>query len=148
MRPSRSKSRCELWTTGWPAGPIPGGCYTIDSTAALPFVVCDNNAGAVPQSNVCMKDGTQDCTDDDPAFGSLRVAVTTGFYDVSAASAPGHRLDAHVKFCDIVGAGMDVKCRFNHTPVTRPWFPWDLDGNGFVTGIDFFQLIGHFGDQK
>jgi hypothetical protein len=133
-------------TTGWTPGAIGGACYNVFGGGG-PFVVCDNNTGPVPTAPACNKDGSMDCTDDDPAIGSIRVAVLAGAYDVTAVSAPGHRLDAHLKFCD-PPAGTDVKCAFNHVPVTKPWFPWDVNGDGAVAATDFNQVLGRFGQTK
>jgi hypothetical protein len=137
-------------TTGWPTGPMGGACYNVDPiNADALFVVCDNDTGpALGFSNACLKDGSLACTDDDSIIGSISVAVSAGGYNVSTSSAPGHAPDPRLFVCDPPSAGVDAKCAFSHTPLTRPWFPWDLDGNGFVTGIDFFEMIGHFGQSK
>jgi hypothetical protein len=136
-------------TTGW-TGPMGGVCYNIDptDTGDSTFSVCDNgSAGSTDESPRCTKDGTTLCTDDDPAVGSIGVAVLEGSYDVTISTAPGHAPDTHVKSCN-VSAGVDAKCLFANQPITRPWFPWDLNGDRSVSAPDIFQTISHFNETK
>jgi hypothetical protein len=135
-------------TAGWPAGPMGGACYAVNGvTVTGYFTVCDNNAGTVQTSDVCLKDGTSACTDDDPTIGSIRVALVAADYEMWTTAAPGHTPAPQGQYCNVAD-GVDAKCSFTHTPVTRPWFPWDLDGNGAVAGTDFFALLGKFGATK
>jgi hypothetical protein len=138
-------------TAGWPVGPMRGACYEFDDVVMLDtFVVCDNETGSgVDTAPACGKggDAMDLCTDDDPAIGSIRVALFDGTYDVTTSSAPGHRPDPHLKSCDPT-PGVDAKCRFEHVPLTRPWFPWDVNGDGAVASADFNQVIQRFGQTK
>jgi hypothetical protein len=142
--------RATSFTTGWEPGLIGGVCYNIDptSTADPTFVVCDNETGpGIDTSPRCTKDGGDSCTDVDPALGSISVATLTGSYDLTISNAPGHIPDSHVKSCNVAG-GVDAKCSFTNTPKIRPWFPWDVTGDGAVSGFDIFEVLGQFGQTK
>ena len=54
--------------------------------------------------------------------------------------------DAALRFCD-PAALVDAKCTFTHT-MNRPWFPWDVTGDGAVAGTDFFAVLSKFGQTK
>jgi hypothetical protein len=142
-------------TAGLPAGPMGNTCYEYFSYGTSEtFEVCDNETGlGVDTANACNKDGDNLCLDEEPGLGTIRVAVLSGQYDVTAASAAGHALDGHLKFCDPPD-GEDVKCTFTHTPNMRPWQPWDITGttsstpDGLVRIGDILAVIQHYFDDK
>jgi hypothetical protein len=141
--PATREIRIASRTAGWAAGPMGGGCYTVDPLSADPtFVVCDN--GGVTASAACV---TGFCQDSDPTAGSIVVEMITGFYDVTAQSTPGHTPDPHLKSCN-PSVSFDAKCAFTHIPRTRPWFPWDVNGDGAIASADFNQVLQRFGQTK
>jgi hypothetical protein len=146
--PGTQEIRIASLTTGWPDGPMGGACYDIENiNTQEQFEVCDNQTPFVQVSS-CDKDGDLGlCNDNDPTTGSISVAVFTDLYNVTAASAPGHRPDPRLKFCDPL-AGVDAKCTFTHVPLTRPWFPWDVNGDGAIASADFYQVLARFGQTK
>ncbi len=131
--------------------PAPQSCYRILTPAqVLLFRVCDNNFQAgFPESNtLCDPDGTTLCEDADPANGSIRVVVSTGTYHVTEFKAPPlHTPDPTKQICNAAG-GNKCELTFVNTPTVRPWFPWDVDGNGAVAAPDFFAVLGRFGQCK
>jgi hypothetical protein len=145
--PGAQEIRITSLSNGWPAGPTGAACYDVDPFTADPvFTVCDNNVGpSIATSNACTKDGNPSCPDDDPAIGSIAVAVLAGGYTVTTDSVANHVASTQTQFCNPLGS--DAKCTFSHM-MRPPWFPWDLNGDGAVAGTDFFSLLQHFGQTQ
>ncbi len=128
----------------------PGSCHRVFDANQIPlFDVCDNNFQGPPQNHaLCTPDGTVACEDADPAVGRIRVAIVAGTYNLLEIKAPTlHNPDPVKKQCVAAGGNSCVVTIIN-TPVVRPWFPWDTDGNGAVAAPDFFDVLSHFGECK
>ena len=126
---------------------LPGSCFEVSDDAQNPlFQVCDNDFqdGFPQSSSVCVPDGV--CEDENAGEGLIDVFVEPGLYSVTEIKAPpNHNLTFDLKRdCD----ASDVRCftSFLHEPKTSPWFPWDLNGDGSVSLLDFLQLLQHFGE--
>ena len=126
---------------------LPGSCFEVSDDAQNPlFQVCDNDFqdGFPQSSSVCVPDGV--CEDENASEGLIDVLVEPGLYSVTEIKAPpNHNLTFDLKRdCD----ASDVRCftSFLHEPKTSPWFPWDLNGDGSVSLLDFLQLLQHFGE--
>ncbi len=127
----------------------PGACFFVfDEFQNFRFEVCDNDFQGQPDDHPVCDDGTDTvCDDEDPEAGSIRVTVTPGQYRVQEGKPPvNHTLDPAKQACD-ASAG---KCEltFVNEPNTRPWFPFDVDGDGAVTVVDIFAVAGAFGQTK
>ena len=127
---------------------LPKTCFDVRDDAQNPlFTVCDNDFQGPPAAHaICVPDGV--CEDEDPAQGLIRVTVTAGDYRVVISKPPvNHITDPSKLVCDAVGGG---KCEltFVNAPNTKPWFPWDVDGDGAVVAIDIGAVVAHFGEVK
>ena len=139
----------------YPGNP-PFGCYRVlDDVKVLLFTVCDNDAQAgFPQTQpfpgLCDEDGTVVCEDSDPIKGQIRVSVDApGNYNVVESKPPPNYDPTNTpqQFCDVT---TQAKCElfFANLPVTVPWFPEDINGDGVVAFGDFLRLLQVFGQLK
>jgi hypothetical protein len=135
--------------------PVRGSCFDVledSEQVPLLFTVCDNDFQAgFPQSHpLCEVDNTPECEDNDPADGSIRVAVTPGNYGVVESKAPmNHNPDPNKQPCAAVsGAKCDLAFENVVIDAPSPWFPWDVNGDNSVSGLDFFAVLAHFNETK
>ncbi len=128
---------------------LPKTCFSVRDDAQTPlFVVCDNDFQGAPAAHAaCVPDSV--CDDENAALGAVRVTLAVGTYHVQESKVPyGHTGDPSKELCTAVAGG---KCglTFVNTPITRPWFPWDVDGDGVVTLFqDIFEVASRFDQSK
>ena len=133
-------------------GPPPFGCYQVlNDVKALLFTVCDNDAQeGFPESlGICDVDGTEVCEDSDPAKGKIRVSVFAGVYNVVESKPPPNYdpTNSPQQSCT-TPEGARCEVTFQNTAQTVPWFPWDVDGDGGVSFLDFLAVKRHFNQTK
>jgi hypothetical protein len=127
---------------------LPKTCFEARNTEQAPlFTVCDNDfQGPPPMSASCLPDAI--CNDEDPTNGRITVSAAPGDYRlVETVVAPTHVADASKLPCSGIDGG-SCEVTFLNSPTIRVWFPWDLNGDRAVSGLDFFLLIGQFGTMK
>jgi WD40 repeat protein len=128
---------------------LPKSCFQVRDLAASPlFVVCDNDfAGPAVTHPACNDGANIICNDEDLAFGEVGVSVSPGTYNITMDSAaPNHTPDASTQPC--IG-GPTCQVSFTSAPLIKPWFPWDVNGDGVVTVAgDILPVAAHFGPGK
>jgi hypothetical protein len=123
----------------------PGACYNVlDANQAPLFPVCDNTAA--PSSDaICIPD--QVCDDENPDAGLISVPLAAGNYRVAPLSAPvNHASLSGEQACKASTKACGLTFMFD--PNNNPWFPWDVTGDGAVSGLDFFAVLQKFGELK
>jgi hypothetical protein len=131
---------------------VPGACFDV-SAAAQPqttlFTVCDNNFQGSPELDpLCTPDGV--CDDEKTGDGLIRVELAPGDYSVAESKAPmNHTPDPNKKACSAVpGAKCGLTFLNEVIDAPTPWFPWDTNGDNAVSGLDFFEVLAHFNEEK
>jgi hypothetical protein len=128
---------------------LPKSCFQVRDLATSPlFVVCDNNVAGEPQTHPACNDGANTiCDDEDAAPGEVNVSVSPGIYNVTMDSvAPNHIPDGSIEPC--IG-GPTCQVGFISAPITKPWYPWDVNGDGLVTVAGDILAVGiRFGPAK
>jgi Tol biopolymer transport system component len=125
----------------------PASCYSVrNSSQTQLFTICDNDSGGAPAAHAsCSGDGI--CNDEDTAVGEIQVSVSAADYRIVETVAPvNHTLDPSKETCN--ASTTECSVQFVNVPTTKPWFPWDVNGDGAVAGTDFFAVLAHFGETK
>jgi Tol biopolymer transport system component len=128
---------------------LPKSCYQVRDVLTTPlFIVCDNDFAGPPQTHAACDDGANTiCNDEDPAPGEVGVSVLPGTYNVTMSSvAYNHTPDGSLELC--VG-GPTCSVAFASAPLIKPWYPWDVNGDGVVNiPGDILAVGAHFGPAK
>jgi hypothetical protein len=131
---------------------LPKTCFEVRNASQVPFFeVCDNDFLGAPEIDpVCLPGGI--CGDDDPAPGSVQLLLVPGDYRIVETQVPPeHTAATGVQVCTIPvpSGGEECAPTFVNTPTTKPWFPWDVNGDGTVDLFnDIFGVAFRFGCGK